>query len=278
MIQTKFDFSGYIAERTHNFTGRQWVFAEIKKWLANPDAPRYFIITGEPRIGKTAIAARLTQIRDLAAIHFCIARDANTIDPLSFARSISGQLRSIDGFAKSILEEIGIHLKANIFVQKNYGPIIAQQIENIFVESNSASFEFNRTVIEPLKKLYKEAFNKQLVILVDALDEAVQSLGSENIVDLIANIKRKLYKEAFNKQLVILVDALDEAVQCQGSENIVDLIANAKGLPSQVRFILTSRPESNALRHFEQQNIPHFVLNAGGKRTSMILRNIYEVD
>ena len=67
-----FHFSDYIADWTRDFTGREWVFAEIDRLLADTGGPRYFIITGEPGIGKTAIAARLTQIRKLAAYHFCI--------------------------------------------------------------------------------------------------------------------------------------------------------------------------------------------------------------
>jgi hypothetical protein len=57
MAQTTLDFSAYIAERSRDFTSRVWVFAEIERWLADPDAPPFFIITGEPGIGKTAIAA-----------------------------------------------------------------------------------------------------------------------------------------------------------------------------------------------------------------------------
>jgi hypothetical protein len=34
------DFSAYIAERTRDFIGREWVFAEIDAWLAGSDAPR----------------------------------------------------------------------------------------------------------------------------------------------------------------------------------------------------------------------------------------------
>jgi hypothetical protein len=33
-----FDYSSLIAERTKDFTGREWVFAEIDRWLADPDA------------------------------------------------------------------------------------------------------------------------------------------------------------------------------------------------------------------------------------------------
>ncbi len=40
------DFSDYIADRTRDFVGREWVFAEIDAWLADPGAPRFFIITG----------------------------------------------------------------------------------------------------------------------------------------------------------------------------------------------------------------------------------------
>jgi hypothetical protein len=57
MPQTTLGFSTYIAERTRDFTVREWVFAEIDQWLADPDGPRYFSIAGEPGIGKTAIAA-----------------------------------------------------------------------------------------------------------------------------------------------------------------------------------------------------------------------------
>jgi hypothetical protein len=50
-----------IAERADNFCGRRWVFEELDGWLARQPGGRYFLITGEPGSGKTAIAARLFQ-------------------------------------------------------------------------------------------------------------------------------------------------------------------------------------------------------------------------
>jgi len=219
------DFSTTIADRTRDFTGREWVFTEIDRWLADPDAPHYFIITGEPGIGKTAIAARLTQMRDLAAFHFCIARQADTVDPLNFARSLSQQLAHIDRFARGILEEQGIHADATINAPENYGPIIGMQIENLIGESGStATAAFHRIVLDPLKHLYAAGFDRQLVILVNALDEAMQR---------------------------------------PGEETIVKMLAGARGLPQQVRFVLTLCPEGAALRHFERLNVPHLLLDAG---------------
>ena len=61
------DFSEYIAERTLHFTGREWLFREIDDWLDDPKAPQFFILTGDPGIGKSAIASRLKQ--------FSVARD-----------------------------------------------------------------------------------------------------------------------------------------------------------------------------------------------------------
>lgn len=218
------DYSNYIAERTSDFMGREWVFQAINEWLAVPDAARYFIVTGEPGIGKTAIAARLTQLHNLAAAHFCIARQADTLDPLNFTRSISHQLTRADSFVRCLLEEAGIRVEAHINIETNLGQVVGVRIERLIAASTSATTAFAHTVITPLKQLYLDGFEQQLVILVDALDEAVQY---------------------------------------QGFENIVDLLANSQGLPLKVRFVLTSRPDSAVLRHFEEQHIPYLTIDAG---------------
>ncbi len=224
MTQAEFNFSAIIAERTRDFTGRAWVFAEIDRWLADADAPRLFVVTGEPGIGKTAIAARLTQLRELAAVHFCIAHQADTIDALNFARSISAQLARADEFARCLLAEKQVHVDVKIDVQENYGQIIGVQINALTVDAPSATVAFNRAVLDPLRRLYAGGTKRQMVILVDALDEAVQHVGAETIVDV---------------------------------------LANAGQLPGRVRFVLTSRPEGAALRHFQERGIPHLVLDAG---------------
>jgi ATP-dependent Clp protease ATP-binding subunit ClpA len=50
-----------MSDRPPNFTGRDWVLQKIYDWLSNPNASRYFLLTGKPGSGKTAIAERHTQ-------------------------------------------------------------------------------------------------------------------------------------------------------------------------------------------------------------------------
>jgi hypothetical protein len=40
MQRTDLDFSAYITDRTHDFTGRESIFAEIDRWLT-PMLPGY---------------------------------------------------------------------------------------------------------------------------------------------------------------------------------------------------------------------------------------------
>src|SRR5512135_2462198 len=86
------EFTYDINRLTEDFVGREWIFREIDEWVSRPGEP-FFILTGEAGIGKSAIAARLTQVRgDIAAYHFCIAGIHTTIVPGTVLRSLAAQL------------------------------------------------------------------------------------------------------------------------------------------------------------------------------------------
>jgi len=54
------DFTYYIEEKTRDFSGRQWVFDNIKNFIRD-NKRGYFFIMGDPGIGKTALSAQLVK-------------------------------------------------------------------------------------------------------------------------------------------------------------------------------------------------------------------------
>jgi len=61
----------------------------IDRWLQDTKK-RFFILTGEPGVGKSAIAAHLIQTRkDIVAYHLCQAAELETLKPGWILRSPS---------------------------------------------------------------------------------------------------------------------------------------------------------------------------------------------
>lgn len=132
-----FDFSAYIVDRVDNFTGRTWVFQEIDRWLRREDGERYFLVTGEPGRGKSAVAARLAQFSAgevlqsptchcftpgfLRAVHFCRAAASDWVDPPDIFSILALQLTNIDEF-KRALKDVGDR-DINIDVQIQAGTV-----------------------------------------------------------------------------------------------------------------------------------------------------------
>lgn len=83
------DFRDYIDEKTSRFVGRRFLFAALDRFCDT--YPRgYFIIRGEPGIGKTAFAAQLVKTREL--IHHFNIRAEGVTTTQAFVENISAQL------------------------------------------------------------------------------------------------------------------------------------------------------------------------------------------
>lgn len=198
------DFSERIKDLSNRFVGRQWLFAEVEAFLAGSN--RSLLVEGEPGSGKSAFSAQLICRQIPHAYHFCIASgQSGTLDPVAFARSIAIQLTNV-------LPQYGRHLVEQAAMQK-YD--VKQNIQSV---TNSNIYG-----------VYIEAF----LVSTRSAQEAFQILLREPL---------KSYASAGGGQVVLLVDAVDEAARLDRSENIAKLIDDASDLPVSVRWILTSRP------------------------------------
>jgi len=219
-----------IAKRAENFAGRLWVLKEIIDWLEQRPE-RFFLITGEPGCGKTALAAWLAgagpapeepaasgQLERLRAswqaLHFCVAEDQRgSLSPSRFAQVLARQLSDrFDDYALAVLQRIAPEINIAQQARENWGQMIGAQINTLIVNADAEDV-YNRTVREPLEALFNHQPSLQVLILVDALDEALTA----------------------------------------GRSNIVTLLAGSNDLPSGVRFVLTSRNEPKVIDRFRHK-------------------------
>jgi len=191
-------FEAEANEHLLRFTGRKWVLDVINGWLANHDASRVFWITGGPGSGKTALASWLCyQLRDIKAFHFCMNGHTEKSDPKRCVLSIAFQLASLIPAYMSRLGMINL--------------------ERLVKESNA-----------------KTLFD---LLIVQSLIESCPS-QDENIV--------------------ILIDALDEATDGDGNELASFIASQFIKTPKWLRLIITSRPEP-LLQHMLQSFDPFII-------------------
>ncbi|MBD1808124.1 tetratricopeptide repeat protein [Microcoleus sp. FACHB-SPT15] len=240
------DFTDYVNPRIQNFTGRQWVFEKIHDWLSDPNGSRYFLLTGEPGSGKTAIAGQVYQHRlNQQAIsknvssnfpnaaHFCSASRSTWVDPKNFSESIALQLSQISEYAEVLLN-IG-EKEVNIRVEQNLGTVKDSTVQGVVINNldvsglRSGQEAFNRVVLDPLNTIYGNGFDKPITILVDSLDEALTF---------------------------------------EGEKTIVDLLSAVQDLPEQVRFLLTSRPKIEALEPLQDRAVVYSLTMGEGLQHS----------
>jgi hypothetical protein len=216
-------------QHADDFVGRGWVLGKVEDWrLHRPE--RYLIITGEPGSGKTALAAWLaglgplpnddTQAVMLAdlhrrwdAAHFCIARGQGTVDPNAFTLSLVKQLSQRHLiFAEAAIDRLAPEVNIQQVIQENRGTAVAARVERLIVSGERKAGDlYQRAVREPLQALAEMQPDLTVLILVDALDEAVTA---------------------------------DEP-------NIVTLLAGSADLPPTIRFVLTTRNEPRVIDNFD---------------------------
>tara|TARA_R100000900_G_scaffold9669_2_gene9279 strand:+ start:279076 stop:283374 length:4299 start_codon:yes stop_codon:yes gene_type:complete len=166
------DFGPELAALQHDFTGRKWLVDEIDQWLGDKDGDAVCLITGDPGAGKSAALAHLAhKLSNVAAIHFCRSVDSQTTDPERFIKSLAAQLATqLPDYAEAL--EGVLH------------------DPDLFNEKPDALFK--NLIINPLTSVTIDENNTPALLLVDGLDEALQSPSDQTIPKLLGSFLREL--------------------------------------------------------------------------------------
>jgi len=236
--------------KAQHFVERPWLTEQIQQALDDP-ACRFLLLTAEPGAGKSAFVAWLASQHPNWPRYF-IRRDQRT--PLG------------DVGAHSLLLQIGFQLAATmptLFKHEQVKVAIEQRIARLDVSGQVVAAEVGKIFASPFYQMVVqiqqqiEQNNGSVVgIRIDewVTDPRLLALSDLQYLALL-DPALVLLKEDPHTKIVVLIDALDELRYSPSQESVLTWLANCPALPSNVRIILTSRPEEN-LNSLRQRQAP----------------------
>ncbi len=160
-LPTAWGFGAYMASKRAQFVGRDWLFAQIEAWLAQPQ-PRALLVRADFGVGKSALMAEFIH-RDaqrpagqqrVLAWHFCQHDTRQTLRPAVFVRSLAAQLAArLPAYRSALLA----------------APELLAQLARASDDPGSA---LEAAVINPLAAMDPAPGTR--LLLIDALDESLE--------------------------------------------------------------------------------------------------------
>ncbi len=164
------NYASNIERHVSKFRGRVALLERIRQWVADPAGRQIFWLRGGPGLGKSAVAASLAHgWGEVGAVHFC--------------ESSSSDKRDASRAVLSIAYQLSTHLDT-----------YRERLSRLDLERETvkdAITLFNNLLVDLLARNFPVP-SHPWVVVIDALDEATQTDGSNPLADLIAHHWAKL--------------------------------------------------------------------------------------
>lgn len=209
-------FEARIAEKTHGFSGRRWLFEEVRRWLEGTTS-RLFWLKAGPGIGKSSFAAQLAHQARSTAVGFFMCHFQGKKAPEEAAHEA---ICTLAFQLASRLPDYRLTLLYSLQLDK----------DKILMRKPDELFEY--LITEPLNRSSKIPESTRLFLIVDGLDEAGRHDGGNSLADLLAR-----HAERLPEWLGVLVTSRPEpyleqifrplssvTVEGQSEQNRADLI------------------------------------------------------
>lgn len=164
------NYLGDIERHVARFHGRKALFERLRLWIDDPRAHQVVWLCGGPGLGKSAVAAMLAHHwGETGAVHFCVAGHVDKGDPRRAILSVAYQLST--------------------YLDTYRARLMALDLEREIEKDARALFD--ALLVGPLAGDFPEP-EKPWLVVIDALDEATQPDGSNDLAELVGQEWRKL--------------------------------------------------------------------------------------
>ena len=222
---------------------RDWLAEAVRERLESVGT-RFVLLTAEPGFGKTALLAQLAAAHPGWSRYF-IRRDQQR--PLSDVGARSFLLRV--GFQLAALypkmftpNAVQLSVEQRVGVVQNSGRLVGAEVERIIASP------FYKTVVR-IQQHVEEVDGTAVGLHVKDLLLEPRSIKLADLQHMaLIDPALAMQREHPERVIVILVDALDEVRYQPTDEDMLAWLTNCPELPSNVRFVLTSRPPEGSVR------------------------------